>query len=63
MKRSKSKLLKIKIKHLDYSRTKANPPHPYIKVEEVAREALVNCREPTQANPGYKEADAVRLVD
>ena len=30
---------------MDYSRTKANPPHPYNKVEEVAHEAVVNYRE------------------
>ncbi|MGB3862529.1 MAG: hypothetical protein WA915_10620 [Candidatus Aminicenantaceae bacterium] len=47
---------------LDYSRTEANPPHPYKKVEEVAHEAVVNYREPTQPNPGYNEADAVRSV-
>ena len=27
---------------MDYSRTKATPPHPYIKVEEVAHEDVVN---------------------
>jgi len=27
---------------LDYSRVEANPPHPYIKVEAVAHEAVVN---------------------
>jgi hypothetical protein len=27
---------------MDYSRTKANPPHIYIKVEEVAHEDVVN---------------------
>ncbi|MGB6338798.1 MAG: hypothetical protein WBF32_03410, partial [Candidatus Aminicenantaceae bacterium] len=47
---------------LDYSRTEANPPHPYNKVEEVAHEAVVNYREPTQPNPGYNEADVVRWV-
>jgi len=46
---------------MDYSRTEANPPHPYIKVA-VAHEAVVNYREPSQPNPGYNEADAVRLV-
>ncbi len=30
--------------------------------EEVAHEAVVNYREPTQPNPGYNEADAVRSV-
>jgi hypothetical protein len=47
---------------MDYSRTKANPPHPYIKVEEVAHEVVVYYYEPTQPNPSYYEADAVRLV-
>jgi len=27
---------------MDYSRTKANPPHPNSKVEEVAHEAVVD---------------------
>ncbi len=30
---------------MDYSRTKANPPHPFTNVEEVAPEAVVNYRE------------------
>jgi hypothetical protein len=30
---------------MDYSRTEANPPHPYNKVEEVAHETVVNYRE------------------
>jgi hypothetical protein len=30
---------------MDYSRTEANPPHPYIKVEAVAYEAVVNYSE------------------
>jgi hypothetical protein len=30
---------------MDNSRTEANPPHPNIKVEEVAHEAVVNYRE------------------
>jgi hypothetical protein len=47
---------------LDYSRTEANPPHPNNNVEEVAHEAVVNYREPTQPNPSYNEADAVRSV-
>ncbi|MGB3863243.1 MAG: hypothetical protein WA915_14280 [Candidatus Aminicenantaceae bacterium] len=47
---------------MDYSRTEANPPHPYNKVEEVAHEAVVNYREPTQPNPGYTDADAMRSV-
>ena len=46
--------------NLDYSRVEANPPHPYIRVEEVAHEAVVNYRKPTQPNPGYNEADVVR---
>jgi hypothetical protein len=29
---------------MDYSRTEANPPHPYNKVEEVAHGAVVNYR-------------------
>jgi len=29
---------------MDYSRTEANPPHPNIKVEEVAHEAVVDYR-------------------
>ncbi|MEE9501481.1 MAG: hypothetical protein V3V48_05365 [Candidatus Aminicenantaceae bacterium] len=45
---------------LDYSRVEANPPHPYIKVEAVAHEAVVNYREPTQPNPGYNEGFDVR---
>ena len=45
---------------LDYSRVEANPPHPNIRVEEVAHEAVVNYRKPTQPNPGHNEADAVR---
>ena len=48
---------------LDDSRTKANPPHPNIKEgEEVAHEDVVNDLEPTQPNPSYNEADAVRSV-
>ena len=35
----------ISFDNLDYSRTEANPPHPYNKVEEVAHEAVVNYRE------------------
>ena len=30
---------------LDYLRIEASPPHPYIKVEVVAHEAVVNYRE------------------
>jgi hypothetical protein len=30
---------------MDYSRTEANPPHPYNKVEEVVHETVVNYRE------------------
>jgi len=30
---------------MDNSRVEANPPHPYIKVEEVAHEAIVIYRE------------------
>ncbi|MGB6864830.1 MAG: hypothetical protein WBE11_04005 [Candidatus Aminicenantaceae bacterium] len=45
---------------MDYSRVEANPPHPFTKVEEVAHEAVVNYREPSQPNPGYNEADVVR---
>ena len=30
---------------MDYSRAEANPPHPNIKVEEVAHEAVVIYRE------------------
>jgi hypothetical protein len=48
---------------LDDSRTKANPPHPNIKLgEEVAHEDVVNYLEWTQPNPSCNEADAVRLV-
>jgi hypothetical protein len=47
---------------MDYSRAEANPPHPYKKVEEVAHEVVVNYYEPTQPNPSYNEADAVRSV-
>jgi hypothetical protein len=47
---------------MDYSRTEATPPHPYIKVKEVAHEVVVNYYEPTQPNPSYNEADAVRNV-
>ncbi|MGB3862706.1 MAG: hypothetical protein WA915_11520 [Candidatus Aminicenantaceae bacterium] len=36
------------LNNLDYSRVEANPPHPNIKVEAVAHEAVVNYREPTQ---------------
>jgi hypothetical protein len=35
-------MLQMKI---DYSRTKANPPHPNNKVEEVAHEVVVNYHE------------------
>ena len=45
---------------MDYSRVEANPPHPYIKVEAVAHEAVVNYREPSQPNPGYNEGFVVR---
>jgi hypothetical protein len=34
----------------------------YSSGEEVAHEAVVNYREPTQPNPSYNEADAVRSV-
>jgi hypothetical protein len=47
---------------MDYSRIKANPPHPFTNVEAVAHEDVVNYLEPTQPNPSYNEADAVRLV-
>ncbi|GAG39244.1 unnamed protein product [marine sediment metagenome] len=40
--------------NLDYSRVEANPTHPNNKVKEVAHGAVVNYREPTQPNPGYK---------
>jgi hypothetical protein len=30
---------------MDYSRVEANPPHPNIRVEAVAHEAVVNYRE------------------
>ncbi len=30
--------------NLDYSRVEANPPHPDIKVEEVAHEVWFACR-------------------
>ncbi len=43
--------IKGKFSILEYSRVEANPPHPYIKVEEAAHEAVVNYREPTQPNP------------
>ena len=53
--------------NLDYSWVEANPPHPnanprhpFIKVEKLAYEAAVNCREPTQPNPGYNESFGVR---
>ena len=45
---------------LNYSRVDANPPHPNIKVEVVAHEAVVNSREPSQPNPGYNEGFVVR---
>ena len=45
---------------LDYSRVEANPPHPNIKVEAVAHEAVVYYREPSQPNPGYNEGFVVR---
>jgi ribosomal protein S17E len=47
---------------MDYSRTEANPPHPFKKVMKVAHEVIENYYEPTQPNPGYNEADAVRSV-
>jgi len=34
---------------MDYSRTEANPPHPYINVE--AHEAVVNYREWATTKP------------
>ena len=38
-------LQKRKFSILDDSRVEANPPHPNIKVEVVAHEAVVNYRE------------------
>ncbi len=45
---------------LDYSRVEANTPHPNIKVEEVAHDAVVIYSEPSQPNPGYNEDFVVR---
>jgi hypothetical protein len=60
---------------MDYSRTKIAVAFMNTKIEdglftdrgyssgeEVAYEAVVNYREPTQPNPGYNETDAVRSV-
>jgi hypothetical protein len=35
---------------MDYSRTEANPPHPFTKVEALVYEDVVNYLEPTQPN-------------
>ena len=45
----------MEVQRMDYSRVEANPPQPYIKVEAVAYEVVVNYREPSQPNPGYNE--------
>jgi hypothetical protein len=47
---------------MGYSRVKANPPHPFTKVEASAHEDVVVHFEPTQPNPSRNEADAVRLT-
>ncbi|MGB3862183.1 MAG: hypothetical protein WA915_08855 [Candidatus Aminicenantaceae bacterium] len=39
---------------MDCSRVDANPPHPNIKVEAVAHEAVVNYRELSQPIPGIQ---------
>jgi hypothetical protein len=33
------------MKHMNYSRVEANPPHPFTNVEAMASEAVVNYRE------------------
>jgi len=32
----------MEVQRMDYSRVEANSPQPYIKVEEVAHEVVVN---------------------
>jgi hypothetical protein len=48
--------------YLDHSRTEANPPHPFTKVEAVAHEEVMRDLEPTQPNPGCNEGFAARSV-